>query len=184
MRSRLYIPTSVAAAFLGTLALPSQALADISVPSPPPAAGADTAVVDSAGASTPSDDPAPPDGQGPLTVTKRVAGLPWATANPFDYSDDHAHFNITAWSSGGGATVTSVTARFYPLNAPADAAPVLTVTDFEYLDAHVWRLPTPVVLPAFGAYRFALDVHDDHASYVTLPNAGDSGVPADREQCS
>ncbi|MFJ5532983.1 carboxypeptidase-like regulatory domain-containing protein [Streptomyces sp. NPDC093261] len=107
-----------------------------------------------------------------MTLTQRVPGLPWATAHPFDYGDDHAHFDITAWPSGDGATVTSVTARFYPLNAPADAAPVLTVTDLEYLNSGVWRSPTPVVLPAFGAYRVALDVRDDHGYDVTLPKAG------------
>lgn len=172
MRSRLLIPTSVAVGCLATLALPGQALAGTPVPSPPPVAGADTASVDSTGAPTPGDDPTPPDGQGPVVLTEPAPGMPWATAESFDYSDDRARFGVDVRSSGDGATVTSVTARFYPLHAAADAAPVLTVTGFERLDAHSWRAPAPVVLPAFGAYRVALDVRDDHGYYVTRPNAG------------
>ncbi|MFE2695689.1 collagen binding domain-containing protein [Streptomyces mirabilis] len=172
VRPRLFISTSVAAGFLATLALPSQALAETSVPSPTPVTTDDTPTADATGAATVGDAPAPPGGQGPVTLTKRVSGLPWAASSPFDYTNDRANFRVHAWSSGDGATVTSLTARFYPLNAPADTAPVLTVTDFAYTDAHVWRATTPVVLPAFGAYRVALDVRDDHGYDVTLPAGG------------
>ncbi|MFG2479129.1 hypothetical protein [Streptomyces fagopyri] len=172
MRPHLFISTSVAAGFLAALALPGQALAGTSVPSPTPVTTDDTPAVDATGAATVGGDPTPPDAQGPVTLTKRVSGLPWAAASPLDYTNDRANFRVSAWSSGDGATVTSLTARFYPLNAPADTAPVLTVTDFAYVDAHVWRATAPVVLPAFGAYRVALDVRDDHGYDVTLPAGG------------
>ncbi|MFF7982560.1 hypothetical protein ACFZDK_26105 [Streptomyces sp. NPDC007901] len=172
MRPRLFISTSVAAGFLATLALPGQALAETSVPSPTPVTTDDTPTADATGPATVGDAPAAPDGQGPVTLTKRVSGLPWAAASPFDYTNDRANFRVSAWSSGDDATVTSLTARFYPLNAPTGAAPVLTVTDFAYTDAHVWRATAPVVLPAFGAYRVALDVRDDHGYDVTLPAGG------------
>ncbi|MFG2947443.1 hypothetical protein [Streptomyces adustus] len=171
MRPRLFISTSVAAGFLATLALPGQALAGTSVPSPTPVTTDDSSTADATGAAAVGDAPVPPDGQGPVTLTGQVSGMPWAAAAPFDYTNDRANFRVSARSSGNGATVTSLTARFYPLNAPADA-PVLTVTDFEYVAAGVWRAVTPVVLPAFGAYRVALDVRDDHGYDVTLPAGG------------
>lgn len=174
VRPRLLISTSVAAGFLASLALPGQALAEASVPGSTPVSTADTPATDvtGAGAPAPGDVPAPPDGQGPVTLTKPVPGLPWATANPFDYTNDRVNFRVSARSSGKDATVTSLIARFYPLNSPADTAPVLTVTDFQYVAAGVWRATDPVVLPAFGAYRVALDVRDDHGYDVTLPNGG------------
>lgn len=172
VRPRLFISTSVAAGFLATLALPGQALAGPSVPSSTPMTAADTPTADATGAPTAGDTPTPPDGQGPVILSKPVPGLPWAAAAPFDYTNDRANLRVSARSSGKGATVTSLTVRFYPLNAPADAAPVLTVTDFEYVDAGVWRATNPVVLPAFGAYRVALDVRDDHGFDVTLPAGG------------
>lgn len=172
VRPRLFISTSVAAGFLAGLALPGQALAETSVPSTAPVTAGDTSTADATGAAAVAADLTPPDGQGPVTLTQPVSGLPWAVADPFDYTDDHATFRVFARSSGNGATVTSLTARFYPLHAPADAAPVLTVTDFAYVDAGVWRATAPVVLPAFGAYRVALDVRDDHGYDVTLPSGG------------
>ncbi|RZU28849.1 hypothetical protein EV284_6184 [Streptomyces sp. BK022] len=172
MRPRLFISTSVAAGFLAGLALPGQALAETSAPSPAPVTADDTSTADATGAAAIATDPAPPDGQGPVSLTKPVPGLPWAAAAPLDYTNDRAHFTVSARSSGNGATVTSLTARFYPLHAPADAAPVLTVTDFEYVAAGVWRPAAPIVLPAFGAYRVALDVRDDHGYDVTLPAGG------------
>ncbi len=172
MRPRLLISTSVAAGFLATLALPGQALAGVPGPSPAPVAAADTPPTDTTGSPAGGEAPSAPEGQGPVTLTKQVADLPWAVANPFDYTNDRANFRVYARSSGTGAAVTSLTARFYPLHAPADAPPVLTVTDFEYLAAGMWRATDPVVLPAFGAYRVALDVHDDHGYDVTLPAAG------------
>ncbi|MFF9378119.1 hypothetical protein ACF1BB_26745 [Streptomyces griseoluteus] len=170
VRPRLFISTSVAAGFLTGLALPGQALAETPVPGPAPMTAGDTSTADATGAAAVAADPS--DGQGAVTLTKPVPGLPWAAAAPFDYTNDHANLRVSARSSGNGATVTSLTARFYPLHAPADAAPVLTVTDFEYVAAGVWRATAPVVLPAFGAYRVALDVRDDHGYDVTLPAGG------------